>query len=130
MPPEQVVEVMGLAGDAIDNIPGVPGIGEKTAIQLIKTFGSIEHLLSHLDQVPQKKLREKLETPRRAGEAQPPAGHDPHRCPRPLQTHGFHRSPAADPKSLREIFKELEFNKLLRELPEEKGSSGRGTIVL
>ena len=60
--PEQVVDVMGLSGDAIDNIPGVPGIGEKTAIQLIKTFGSIDTLLSHLDQVPQKGLREKLET--------------------------------------------------------------------
>ena len=60
--PEQVVEVMGLAGDAIDNIPGVPGIGEKTAIELIKTFGSIENLLAHLDQVPQKKLKENLET--------------------------------------------------------------------
>jgi len=60
--PEQVVEVMGLSGDAIDNIPGVPGIGEKTAIQLIKTFGSIENLLTHLDQVPKKKLKENLET--------------------------------------------------------------------
>ncbi|MCJ7705532.1 MAG: DNA polymerase I, partial [Desulfobacterales bacterium] len=61
VPPEQVVEVMGLAGDAIDNIPGVPGIGEKTAIELIKKFGSIENLLDHLDEVPQKKLKEKLE---------------------------------------------------------------------
>ena len=59
--PEQVVEVMGLAGDAIDNIPGVPGIGEKTATELIKAFGSIENLLAHLDEVRQKKLREKLE---------------------------------------------------------------------
>src|SRR3990172_4625124 len=46
VPPERVVEVMGLAGDAIDNIPGVPGIGEKTAIQLIKTYGSIDNLLA------------------------------------------------------------------------------------
>src|SRR4030065_783635 len=37
--PEQVVEVMGLAGDDIDNIPGIPGIGERTAIQFIKTYG-------------------------------------------------------------------------------------------
>ena len=47
--PDQMVEMMGLAGDAIDNIPGVPGIGEKTATELIKTFGSIENLLAHLD---------------------------------------------------------------------------------
>ena len=60
--PDQVVEVMGLAGDAIDNIPGVPGVGEKTAMTLIKTFGSIDNLLAHVDQVPQAKLREKLVT--------------------------------------------------------------------
>src|SRR4030043_686677 len=47
--PEQVVEVMGLAGDAIDNIPGIPGIGEKTAMTLIKTFGTIDNLLAHVD---------------------------------------------------------------------------------
>src|SRR4030042_688464 len=58
--PEQVVEVMGLSGDAVDNIPGVPGIGEKTAIQLIKRYGSIENLLAHVEEIPQKKLKENL----------------------------------------------------------------------
>src|SRR4030066_109003 len=60
--PEQVVEVMGLSGDAVDNIPGVPGIGEKTAIQLIKVYGSIENLLAHVEEIPQKKLKENLKT--------------------------------------------------------------------
>lgn len=49
--PEQVIEVMGLMGDAIDNIPGIRGIGEKTATTLIARFGSIEHLLSRLDEL-------------------------------------------------------------------------------
>src|SRR5512139_3109886 len=49
--PEQVVEVMGLMGDAIDNIPGIRGIGEKTATALIARFGSIERLLSRLDEL-------------------------------------------------------------------------------
>src|SRR4030043_945642 len=61
VPPKQVVEVMGLAGDAIDNIPGVPGIGEKTAIQLIKTYGSVENLLTHVEEIPQRRLKENLE---------------------------------------------------------------------
>ncbi|MBP1684854.1 MAG: polA [Deltaproteobacteria bacterium] len=49
--PEQVVEVMGLMGDPIDNIPGVPGIGEKTASALIARFGTIDSLLAHLDEL-------------------------------------------------------------------------------
>jgi len=60
--PEKVVEVMGLAGDAIDNIPGVPGIGEKTAIQLVKAYGSVENLLTHVEEIPRKRLKENLKT--------------------------------------------------------------------
>lgn len=58
--PDKVVEVMGLMGDAIDNIPGVAGIGEKTATELIKEFGSIENLLKNLEEVKKPKLRETL----------------------------------------------------------------------
>lgn len=58
--PDKVVEVMGLMGDAIDNIPGVPGIGKKTAVELIKEFGSIENLLRNLEKVKKPKLREAL----------------------------------------------------------------------
>ena len=49
--PEQVVDILGLMGDATDNIPGITGIGEKTAAALIQRFGSIEHLLAHLDEL-------------------------------------------------------------------------------
>ena len=80
VPPEQVVEVMGLSGDAIDNIPGVPGIGEKTAIELIKAFGSIENLLAHLEQVPKKRLREKFDGLWRTGSPQPAIGNHPYEC--------------------------------------------------
>ncbi|MFO7812084.1 MAG: DNA polymerase I [Pelovirga sp.] len=60
VPPEQVLEVLGLAGDSSDNIPGVPGIGEKTASALIQEFGSIDNLLAHIDQVKGKKRQENL----------------------------------------------------------------------
>ncbi|MDI7259949.1 MAG: DNA polymerase I [Thermodesulfobacteriota bacterium] len=116
--PGQVVEVMGLAGDAIDNIPGVPGIGEKTAIELIKTFGSIENLLSHLDQVSQKKMKEKLENYGELARLSRKLATIQTEAPIPYQIKDFTLSPP-DLKSLRELFKELEFNKLLRELPEE-----------
>ncbi len=58
--PSQMTEIMGLMGDTSDNIPGVPGIGEKTAIKLIGEFGALDHLLSRLDEVKQPKLRENL----------------------------------------------------------------------
>ncbi len=58
--PSQFVDVMGLAGDSGDNIPGVNGVGEKTAIKLIKQFGSLEGVLEHLDKVKGKKLKENL----------------------------------------------------------------------
>jgi len=60
--PTQFIDVKGLMGDASDNIKGVPGIGEKTALKLIKEYGSIENLLSNLDAITQKKLKENLET--------------------------------------------------------------------
>lgn len=52
--PARVVEIMGLMGDAIDNIPGVKGIGEKTAVKLIRQFGTIEEVLRHVDELPPK----------------------------------------------------------------------------
>lgn len=55
--PELVIEVMGLMGDLVDNIPGVKGIGEKTAIALIQQFHTLEYLFDHLDEVAQMKLR-------------------------------------------------------------------------
>ena len=58
----QLGDVLALAGDAADNVPGVPGIGPKIAAQLLQEFGSLESLLDNTDQIPQPKRREKLET--------------------------------------------------------------------
>ncbi len=60
VPPAQVVDVLALMGDTIDNIRGVPGIGEKGARDLITTWGSLDALLEHAGEVPQKKYREAL----------------------------------------------------------------------
>jgi DNA polymerase-1 len=58
--PKGVIEVLGLMGDSSDNIPGVPGVGEKTARELMAEFGSIEALLARLEEVKRPKLRENL----------------------------------------------------------------------
>ncbi len=58
--PKQFIDVKGLMGDKSDNIPGVPGIGEKTAYKLVKEYGNIENLLNNLDKVSGKKLKESL----------------------------------------------------------------------
>src|SRR2546425_1075660 len=58
--PDQVVDVLALMGDTIDNIKGVPGIGEKGARDLIAAHGSLENLLAHAAEIPQKRYREPL----------------------------------------------------------------------
>ncbi|MBR2575757.1 MAG: DNA polymerase I [Firmicutes bacterium] len=61
MTPEQFIDLKGLMGDSSDNIPGIPGVGEKTGIALIEQFGSVEEMLAHTDQISKPKLREKVE---------------------------------------------------------------------
>jgi len=58
--PRQMVDVMGLSGDSADNIPGVPGMGPKTSLALIKTFGSMERLYKQVDTIKKKKQHENL----------------------------------------------------------------------
>ena len=60
VPPEKVIEVMGLMGDSSDNIPGVKGVGPKTATELIQKYGSIDELYKCIDEIDKKKLKEKL----------------------------------------------------------------------
>ncbi|MEM9599286.1 MAG: 5'-3' exonuclease H3TH domain-containing protein, partial [Acidobacteriota bacterium] len=55
--PGQIADYLGLAGDSVDNIPGVPGVGKKTASALLASFDSLEDLYSRLDEVPQLPIR-------------------------------------------------------------------------
>lgn len=58
--PDQFIDVKGLMGDSSDNIPGVPGVGEKTAFKLIKEYGSVEEVLRNIENIDGKKLKENL----------------------------------------------------------------------
>jgi DNA polymerase-1 len=60
VPPAQIIDLLGLMGDSVDNIPGAPGIGAKGAVQLVKQFGSIENALQHWEEVKHKTYRESL----------------------------------------------------------------------
>jgi DNA polymerase-1 len=60
VPPSKIIDFLSLTGDSVDNVPGVPGVGEKTAIQLLQQFGSLEKILESADQVKTKKVSENL----------------------------------------------------------------------
>jgi len=58
VPPERVVDYLALVGDSSDNVPGVKGVGEKTALELLKTFGDLDAILANADRIPGKRARE------------------------------------------------------------------------
>jgi DNA polymerase-1 len=60
VPPDKVIDVLGLMGDSSDNVPGVPNIGPKTAVKLVTEWGSLEGALEHAEEVKQKRVRERL----------------------------------------------------------------------
>lgn len=121
--PERVIDVLGLAGDSSDNIPGLPGVGPKTATKLIQEFGSIDELIAHADKL-KPAIRAKLED-----------NLDLLKLSRDLVTIKIdveldcdladlvRREPPAD--KLHDLFSELEFTKLLQELaPGRTGAKG------
>lgn len=58
--PDKVIEMKALMGDSSDNIPGVPGVGEKTALKLITEYGNLESVYDHIEDISGKKLKERL----------------------------------------------------------------------
>src|SRR5437667_88827 len=119
--PALVPDVLGLMGDPIDNIPGVSGIGEKTAAALVRELGPVEEILAHLDAVEQsgvrgaKKLRETLA--REAETARLSKELATIRCDLPVALDLERlRWEGPDAEKLRPLFAELEFTSLLRDL--------------
>src|SRR5262249_36500589 len=58
--PDQVVDLQTLVGDSVDNVPGVPGVGVKTAAKLLQEYGTLDNLLAHIDEISRPKQRENL----------------------------------------------------------------------
>ncbi len=113
--PDQVIDVMALRGDAIDNIPGAPGIGDKGSVDIIKRFGTLENALAHAGEVERKTYRESLQNnqetilwSKQLATIDQNVDIDLH----------LEKMIAGEPDTdaLRKLFTELEFTSLLKEL--------------
>jgi DNA polymerase-1 len=113
--PAQIVEVLALMGDAIDNIPGVHGVGEKTAVKLIGQFGSVARLYDNLTLVGGK-LRETLAAGRKDALLSRELAALNHEVPLEFDLEAFRRV-EPDWGRLRALWMEMEFTRLLKELP-------------
>ena len=118
--PDKVIDVFALAGDAVDNIPGVKGIGEKTAVSLISKFGSLDELFENLDDVSKRQktlIEEKKENAVLSKELVTiKTDVDIETDLDKFKYNGF------DDDKLRQIFQDLEFKNLFRELGDEDSS--------
>lgn len=112
--PEQIVDLLALEGDSIDNVPGVPGVGEKTAVELLREFGNLEAVLNSAMHIRNKRVAEALLAHRDSALLsrelvklrEAPVSVEPEDCaPREI-----------DPKELRKVLEELEFKSILAEL--------------
>jgi DNA polymerase I len=120
--PLQLIEVKGLMGDKSDNIPGVPGIGEKTALCLIKEFGSIENIYSNIDSVSKDALREKLKNNREIAFMSRNLSAIRREIPDMLNLEHLKRTEYNNEKLL-ELFNRLEFRSLINKLDLKKKNS-------
>jgi DNA polymerase-1 len=115
VPPERVIDVMALRGDAIDNIPGAPGIGDKGSVEIIKRFGTVEQALERAAEVERKTYRESLLNNRETILFSKSMATIDTNVPIELDVDAM-RAGEPDVDALRALFTELEFTSLLKEL--------------
>ena len=125
--PAQIPDILALMGDSIDNIPGVPGVGEKTAAKLIGQFGGVARLYENLSLVPGK-LRETLAANRKQALLSRELATVSTRVPIAVDLDAFRRR-EPDWERLRALWTELEFHSLLRQLPAEPAPEATGGDV-
>lgn len=115
VPPEKVVDVLGLVGDTSDNVPGVPGVGEKTAIPLVQKFGTIEDIYRNIERIEQKGVRHKLEANREKALLSKELVTIDTDVPLAVDFHTL-RAAEKDIPSLLKLFERLEFNSMKQAL--------------
>ena len=122
--PAQITDILALMGDSIDNIPGVPGVGEKTAAKLIGQFGGVERLYENLSLVPGK-LRETLAANRKQALLSRELATVSTRVPIAVDLETFRRR-EPDWDKLRALWTEMEFHTLLRQVPAAPAAEAAG----
>jgi DNA polymerase-1 len=125
--PEQVIDVLGLWGDASDNIPGIPGVGEKTAKKLVSEWGGVENLIAHVDEL-KGKLKENVATHAEQARLSRKLAEIIIDAPVPVDFHALRLGPRDD-EALRSLFVEFEFNSIGKRLFGDGFAAGRGHAV-
>jgi len=115
VPPERVVDYLALVGDSSDNVPGVKGVGEKTALELLKTFGDLDAILASADRIPGKRAREAVQQYADLARLSRELVTIRRDVPLPLDLERLRVRPA-DVARLTELFTELEFRSLIPKL--------------
>ena len=129
VPPDQLLDMLALMGDSSDNVPGVPGVGQKTAALLIQQFGSLDGVYSNLAQVSQPKIKDNLTENRDKAFLSRDLIALNYEVPTEKSLEDLVPS-EFDADRLREIFKELEFKRLMGELPAQKTLDYSGYCVI
>lgn len=125
--PNQFIDIKGLMGDKSDNIPGVPGIGEKTALKLIKEFGNMENIYENLDTISGKKLKENLVDNRQIAFMSRKLGEIITAVPMDFSLDDL-KVGNEDVDQLKEIYEKLEFKSLIGKLDMEDSKMEKKTI--
>ncbi len=127
--PNQMIDVMGLSGDTSDNIPGVPGIGPKTALALIKTFGSMDSLYEQLDKITKKKQNQNLVQYKAQAFLSRDLVKINTQVPIAFTPQDF-KLEEPDNASLSSIFKMLEFRQLQKDFPKKADLSKKQYVTV
>ena len=116
--PKQFIELKGLMGDKSDNIPGVPGIGEKTGLKLIQQYGNIQTIYEHIDEISGKRLKENLIENKNIAFLSRTLGEIITNIPLDISLDDL-RVKNPEWETLKNIFEELEFKSLLSKIPDK-----------
>lgn len=127
--PEQIPDLKALQGDPSDNIPGVPGVGEKTAVKLLQQFGTVENLLANLDQVADEKLRARIAEHADQIRQSKMLATILQDAPLPLNEIPDFRLTPDRLQALQQVLEDYAFRSILKRLPQLAQQFGEGTAA-